>query len=72
MFQTFYSLSKIPFPKEIKSIDYFCFYTLSGNDRPLRLSEENPGYGLDSGRTGGWENICFKKFCRILNPLFLK
>jgi general secretion pathway protein A len=72
MFQTFYSLSKIPFSKEIKSIDSFASTPYQEMIARLDYLKKTRGMGLIVGEPGAGKTFALRSFAESLNPSLFK
>lgn len=72
MYQAFYSLSKTPFAKEIKSTDSFPSSPYQEISARLDYMKKTRGMGLIVGEPGAGKTFALRSFAESLNPSLFK
>jgi len=72
MYREFYSLSKSPFSKEIKTSEAFSSSTFTELSLRLDYLKKARGIGLVTGDAGAGKTLTLRTFCENLNPSLYK
>lgn len=72
MFQSFYSLSSVPFRKELESKHFFSSQGFSEGTARLEYLKSTRGIGVVIGEAGAGKTSLMRNFAASLNPSLFK